>query len=172
MSPRSLFTIILKVLGIYFIKELLALIPQFLSSFLFYTKSDVTTEAIWIFFSTLILIAIYGFVIVSLLLKTDWVIDKFELDKGFEEETFSMNLHRSAIISISVIILGGLIFIESFPYLCRHVYLYYQEKRLSGTGSSGHISYIIIYILQTIISLLMIGYQKQIVSIIELKRKK
>jgi len=35
MSPRSLFNIILKVIGIYFIKEVLLLLPQLISSFAF-----------------------------------------------------------------------------------------------------------------------------------------
>ena len=172
MSPRSLFNIILKVMGIYFIKEVLALIPQFLSSFLFYTKSDVTTESIWIFFSTLVIILIYGFIIIYLVLKTDWLIDKLELDKGFEEENFSMRLHRSSILSISIIILGGLIFLNSFPYLCRHIYLYFQEKRLAGMSVLSHIDYIIIYTIETVAGLLMMGNQRQIVNFIELKRRR
>jgi len=171
MSPRSLFNIVLKVIGIYFVKEVLSLIPQFLSGFLFYTKSDVSTEAIWIFFSTLSIIVIYGFVVVYLVLRTDWVIDKFELDKGFKEETFSMNLHRSSLLSITIIILGGLIFVNSFPYLCRQVYLYFQEKRLTGEGLSSHVSYMIVYTIETVTGLLMMGNQRQIVNFIELRRR-
>jgi hypothetical protein len=172
MSPRSLFNIILKVMGIYFIKELLALIPQFLSSFLFYTKSDVTTESFWILFSTIIIIAVYGLVIIYLILKTDWIIEKLQLDKGFEEETFTMRLHRSSVLSISVIVLGGLIFINSFPYLCRDIYLYFQEKRLTGGSLSSRVGYIIIYTIETIAGLLLMGNHRQIVNFIELKRRK
>ena len=47
MTPRSLFNIILKVLGIFFIRDFPALIPPVLSVILLLSKPDGIVEAIW-----------------------------------------------------------------------------------------------------------------------------
>ncbi|HEU4470613.1 MAG TPA: hypothetical protein VFR58_06005 [Flavisolibacter sp.] len=76
MSPRSLFSIVLKITGIFFIKDMLVATPQLVSSFLFLIRSTGFPENAWVLITTLITLAIYGLVIVYLVLKTDWVIDK------------------------------------------------------------------------------------------------
>jgi hypothetical protein len=172
MTPRSLFNIILKILGIFFIKDILATIPQLLSVILLLSDSDTTGEAIWTFSLTTLLLLIYGFVSFFLIFKSELIIDKLKLDKGFDQEIFPINIHRSAILSISIIVIGGLIVVDQIPNLCRQLFLYFQEKRITFGQTSPDISYSVLAASKVIIGLLLIWNQRKIVSFIEFKRKK
>jgi hypothetical protein len=66
-----------------------------------------------------------------LIFQTDAIIDRFKLDKGFAETNIASNLHRSTILSISVIVIGGLLVVNEIPDLCRSLFNYWQERKLS-----------------------------------------
>src|SRR5437868_13532471 len=119
MTPRSLFNIILKILGVFFIKDFLAAIPQVLSAILYLTNSDTRSEGIWTLLTIFLILIIYWFVCYYLIFKTELIIDVLHLDKGFDQETFPLNIHRSTILSISIIVIGGLLVADELPNLCR-----------------------------------------------------
>lgn len=131
MTPRSLFNIILKVLGIFFIQHFLAAIPQLLSVFSNAFKPEARQEAIWALVPALLLQFAYGIVSFYLIFRTDIVIDKLKLDKGFDQEAFSLNIHRSTVLSISIIVIGGLIVVDEIPNFCQEVVSYYEAKRIT-----------------------------------------
>jgi hypothetical protein len=58
----------------------------------------------WMFFSTLITMIIYSIFIVYLVLHTDWMIDKLELDRGFDEQDLSFTVHRSTVLHIVIML--------------------------------------------------------------------
>src|SRR5258706_8897270 len=124
MTPRSLFTIILKCLGIFFIKEFLLIIPQFLSVFLYFSREDTVFAGIWTLLATLALLAVYFLVFYYLIFKTEYVIQKLQLEKGFDEERFFFKIHRSSLLSIIIIVTGLLIIIDAIPTLCRQLFFY------------------------------------------------
>ncbi len=171
MTQRSLFNIILKILGIFFIKDILAIIMQLLSVILFMTKADTVVEAIWTLATTIIILLLYGLFSYFLIFKSNWVIDKLKLDKGFDQDIIPLNIHRSTILSISIIVIGGLIVADEIPNLCRHLFSYYQEKRMTAGATHPDISYSVLAGAKIIIGLLLIGNQRQIVNFIERKRK-
>ena len=82
MTPRSLFNIILKILGIFFIKDFLVALPQLLSTFSFIFIADSFGERIITFLSIILMIAIYGAIAYFLIFKTEILIDKLKLDRG------------------------------------------------------------------------------------------
>jgi hypothetical protein len=172
MTPKSLFNIILKILGIFFIKDFLATIPQLLSVFLYLTNSDTTTEAVWTLITTLLILFVYGLVCYYLIFRTNFIIDKLKLDKGFDQETIPLNIHRSTILSISLIVIGGIIIADEIPNLCRQLFAYFQEKRMTYGMTTPAISYSVLSAAKIVIGILLIGYQKPIVNFIEYRRKK
>lgn len=171
MTLRTLFSIILKILGVFFIKDFLALIPQALSSFLYLTKADTVTEAIWTFVLTLLILFIYGLVSYNLIFKSNLIIDKLKLDKGFAQETISLDIHQSTILSIAVIVIGGLLVVEEVPNFCRQLFSYFQEKRMTHGMTNPTISYAIVSAVKILIGLLLIGEQKRIVKLIERQQR-
>ena len=171
MTTRSLFNIILKILGIFFIKDILATVPQLLSIILYLTKADTVEEAIWTLVTTILILFVYGLVSYYLIFKSDLIINKLKLDKGFDQETIPLNLHRSTILSISIIVIGGLLVADEIPNLCHQLFAYFQEKRMTYGQTSPSISYSVLAGAKIIIGLLLIGNQRQIVNFIERKRR-
>jgi hypothetical protein len=172
MTPRNLFNIILKVLGLFFIRDFLALVPQVLSVFIYFTKTDTISEAIWTFASTLAMLFVYGFVSYYLIFKTETIIDKLRLDSGFDQDIIPLSIHRSTILSISIIVIGGYIVAEEIPEFCRQMFAYYQEKRMTYGQANPKIQYSILSAVKIIIGFLLMAEQRKIVNFIEHKRKK
>jgi hypothetical protein len=171
MSPRTLFNIILKIIGLLFVKDILALIPQISSVILAFENNNVSV-AIWILSTTLLILAAYWLVAYYLIFRTELVIDKFSLDKDFPQETISLNVHRSTVLSISIIVIGGLLLADSIPELCRQIFYYFQEKRLTYGQTQPRVDYMITSVAKVILGLVLIGSQRQIVNLIERQRKK
>jgi hypothetical protein len=171
MTPRTLFNIILKILGIFFIKDILTILPQLLSTILYLTKVDTVGEAIWTLVTTMLILLVYVFISYFLIFKSDLIIDKLKLDTGFDQETIPLNIHRSTILSISIIVIGGLILADEIPNLCRQLFAYFQEKRMTYGQTNPNISYSVLAGAKIVIGLLLIGNQRQIVNFIEHKRK-
>lgn len=172
MSPRSLFNIILKVIGIFFVKDVIVLLPQFFSGFLYLNQSNNSTEALWIFLNTILMLALYFLIIAFLVLKTDWVIDKFELEKGINEDNLSLNVHRSTVLDITFFLIGIIVLITAVPHFCTNVFSYFQEKRLTYGMTRPSPTNIILYGIEILLSLILITYRRTLVNFIELKRRK
>lgn len=171
MTPRSLFNIILKILGLLFIKIILEIIPQIISIIFFMRKSK-GEEVIWTLIATAVALLIYVLISYFLIFKSELIINKLKLDKGFDQESIPINMHYSSILSISIIVIGGLILADEIPNLCRQLFSYFQQKRLTYGQTSPTPSYIILSGAKIIIGLLLIGNQRQIVNYIEYKRRK
>ena len=173
MTPKSLFNLILKVLGIFFIKDFLSMIPQFISVGLYLSKtnSDSIAEAIWTLISTLAILFIYGLICYVLIFKTENVVEKLKLYNGFDQEIIPLNIHRSTILSISIIIIGGLLVSEQIPNCISQIVSYYQEKK-SYIENKPNPIYIYLALVRIIIGLFLMTGQRQIVNFIEKQRKK
>jgi hypothetical protein len=163
--------IVLKCLGIFFIKNFLLIIPQLLTIFYFITEPGSFKAGIWTFVSDIIIFIVYLLTIYLLLFKTEWIIEKCNLENGFYEEKFSFSVHRSSVLSIIITITGLLILVEAIPKLCWQIVLYFQEKNLTHGQTAPSLSNVIPTSLQLIIGLLLIGNQRQLVNFIERKRR-
>jgi uncharacterized membrane protein len=172
MTLRTLFNIILKILGIFFIKDFLALIPQILSVILYLTKSGTASEGIWTLITTLLILFVYGLVSYYLVFKTDLIIHKLKLDKGFDNDAISLNIHRSTILSISIIVIGGFLFVDELPNFCRKLFSYFQEKIMTYGLHNPTILYAVISGIKIMIAFFLMSEQRLIVNVIECRRKK
>jgi hypothetical protein len=172
MSPRTLFTIVLKVLGIFFIRDVLGLFPQLLSFISYWLRPDPVEDAFVNVCLVLLLILIYSFICYYLIFKTDVLVDKLKLNDSFNEETISLNIHRSTILSISIIIVGGLVLMQEIPNFIRLVYVYFQQRRLLRGEINPATGQLIVSGAQIVIGLILVGNQKMIVDFIEVRRKK
>jgi hypothetical protein len=171
MTPRTLWTIILKIFGLYMLLQLFYPLSQILAFILGLTQQH--DQFILLQFSAVIFSAsIYLLLLATFLFKTDWLIDKLRLDKGFNEEKIELNIHRSTVLKIVVILTGLMLFIESLPTFLRELFTYYQNindyngfKRYPEGGT------IILNLAKVLISLFMLTSSRLIVNFIERKRK-
>ncbi|MCL2597799.1 MAG: hypothetical protein FWD66_09150 [Paludibacter sp.] len=106
-----------------------------------------------------------------MLFKTDKIIDWFQLDKGFEEEKFEFNLHRSSILRIVLIVFGIVLIALALPDLLIKVYSFLQMRQID-LGNLDSANRLIIDIFQIVIAIIIVFYNKNIVNFIELQRKK
>lgn len=171
MTPRSLFNIILKILGIFFIKDFIALIPQFITFALYFVEPDTVSMGAWSVVFTLATLIAYGIIAHYLIFRTDSIIDKLKLDKGFSEQTLSLNIHRSSILSISIIVIGGILVADEVPNFCKLVFSYFEAKRFTHLQINPSTVYLIMSSVKLIIGVVLTTGQRQIVNLIELKRK-
>jgi hypothetical protein len=107
-----------------------------------------------------------------MIFKTDWFIDRFALDKSFSDEKFEMNIHRSVILSIAVIVIGGITVVDAIPNLCKEVYFYLQERQLMGNSDqSPRRFWILFYGVKFFVGCILMIYQRTIVNFIEFRSK-
>jgi hypothetical protein len=168
MTPRNLFNIILKIFGLFFFKEIVYLLPQIIvfvqPNKYTETNGNDTLSSLLISFGV---IAFYVFFIYQLLFKTNNIVDKLKLDKGFNREEFSFDIPSSHVLTIALIVVGGVIVINEIPNLCRNIFFYFQEKSVSRNIAKPSYSYIIVSAVKILLALLIMGERKRIVEFAE-----
>ena len=178
MTPRNLFNVILKIFGLFFLREIVFIIPQLISSISLlitpdnFSNNKSSSYGIAGFVLPLLILVFYVFIIYQLLFKTNNLIDKLNLDKGFNQEEFSFNLSTSMVLRITLIVVGGVILTNEIPNLCRNIFSYFQEKSLTHGMTKPNYSYIIISAVKVIIGFLIIGERKRIVEFAEKRQAK
>lgn len=176
MTPRSFWAIAIKILGIYIILDSLTGIPAFLYTlFSFKGMVNATGTIEIVLFQIgyyLIVIVVYGFMCWLCLFKTNWLINKLKLDQGYQDEHFDFTMHRSNILKIAVMVIGGLMLTDSFPWLCKYTFGYFEQiDQYKRFKDSPQAALIICYFLQTIIGYFLLTCSRMVVNYIELKRK-
>lgn len=174
MKAKDLFIIILKVFGIYLIKDVLTAIPPVLNSF-FQMFEISGAMAFFSLIISLLYLGIYVGIVYLLFFKTSFLVSKLNLTSELSEEPLVVNLHRSSIYTIAIIVSGLLVLTLSIPNLVEQLYLLYEfndsRKRLFAPSAFDY-SRMIIAIAEVIIGLLFLGNQRTLVNYIESRRRK
>lgn len=170
MTPRNLFIIILKVIGLLFLKDMLAAIPQLFSTLAYPFQSNDIFLGVMLLLVSVLSFSLYGLIPYIFIFKSAWLVDKLKLDQGFEQATIPLNAHRSYILSVAIIVIGGMLVANEVPDLARQLLTYSQERR------DGHLnpelSYLLLTIAKIAIGMLLITKQQQLVNFIEYQRKR
>jgi hypothetical protein len=171
MTIRTFWTILLKILGIYLVFDSFIVIPQFLTtlSTFFLDPEQTAMVFIWTFVYLLFTVGLFVFILWLFVFKTAWLIDKLHLEKGFSEERIEFNIPHSTVLSISIILIGGLMFVDSLPQLCRQIFSFFQQKNMFIQDPSSDL--IIFHFVKTIIGYLLMTNSRFIVNFIDGKKK-
>lgn len=167
MTIKTFWTIFIKILGIWLVLNSITVIPQFLSVLLnFGVNNDNDIFSIVIILGLLLLtIGIYIFILRVFVFKTAWLIDKLHLDKGFEEEKIDLNIQLVTILKVSTIVIGGLMFVDSLPQLCKQIFVFFQQKNMFNESPTS--AWIIFHLIKTILGYLLMTNSKIVVEFIE-----
>ena len=165
MKIRTFWNILLKILGIYLVVKGVSVISQSFSM-LFYAKEEI------IYYSAVAIgvVAAYFFILWLFVFKTTWLIDKLQLEKGFDEEKIELKDDFSAILSIAIIVIGGMMIVEGLPWLCQDIFTYYQEKSILFR-ESPNIGWVIFSLTKIIIGYLLMTNSRPIAAFICRKNK-
>lgn len=165
MTIKTFWTIFLKILGIWLILDSVTVIPQFFSTLFFLDPND-TAQNFALTAALLVLtIGIYIFILRLFVFKTAWIIDKLNLDKGFNEEKIDINVQLSTIMTVSTIVIGGLLFIDSLPQLCKQTFVFFQEKFVFRESPISE--WLIFYLVKTILGYQLMTNSKKVIAFID-----
>ncbi|MES2728376.1 MAG: hypothetical protein V4643_14805 [Bacteroidota bacterium] len=164
MTIRTFWTIFIKILGIWLVLDSVTVIPQFLST-LFFTDSNNTVQNFALTVALLLLtIGIYIFILRLFVFKTAWLIDKLHLDKGFDEEKIDLNVPLSTVLTVSTIVIGGLMFVDSLPQLCKQTFVFFQQQNVFRESPTS--GWIFFELVKTVLGYLLMTNSKQVVAFI------
>ncbi len=178
ITPGSLFNIILKIFGLFFLREIINAIPDTFSVFIqFFAVSELTPSLGMLIVSLLILL-FYTFLALQLLFKTNNIIDVLKLDKGFQEHEFNFeeqdqnkySLPMASILTIALIITGGYILVDEIPDFCKQVYLFFDQRKSFNGHTAPAMSNMLASGTKILLALLILGERKRIVDFIESKK--
>ncbi|MBK8873827.1 MAG: hypothetical protein IPN13_07855 [Bacteroidetes bacterium] len=162
MTIRTFWTIFLKILGIWLVLDSVTVIPQFISS-LFYPDPYDTGLGLPLSIAVLLLtIGVYLFILRLFVFKTAWLIDKLHLEKGFDEEKIVLNVQLTTVLTVTTIVIGGLMFVDSLPALCKEIFVFLQQKNIFRENPES--GWIIFHLVKTILSYLIMTNSKQVVA--------
>ena len=167
MTPRSFFLILIKLLGIYLLWQALTLVLNVISTLGLAVQpgeNDVLIMAIIISVVTTALVVI---ALRLCLFRPDIIIDKLALDQGFKEERFEINIHRSTVLTLAVIITGALILVDSVPSLCHQFLAYVKESKFNGSSTKIYLG---LYTVKSLIGYLLVSNNRRVVALIEQRR--
>ena len=167
MTIRTFWNILLKILGIWLILTGMGVIPQFIWAFTaFFDSPKGSTMLGLVAFAILLLVSAAVFIIILWLFvfKSEWIINKLKLDKGFSDEKIDLNLKLNTALTIAIIVIGGLMFVDALPQLLRNIYSGFQQNDL--VRKDPVTALIILYLIKTIIGYLLMTNSRIIIGFI------
>jgi Ca2+/H+ antiporter len=169
MTPRSFFAIVIKILGLYLILSSVVALPELIATFFnSYLFGNDLASRVFVVVLAVITLVLYCLVLLFCLLKTDWIIDKLHLDKHFTEEKFELNISQSSILSIAIIVIGGMIFIDAIPAFCKSFYNYVSTMDAPfHLGQKSSPGWMIYHLAQIIMSYVLMTNSRLFVNLIE-----
>lgn len=173
MTPRTFWLILIKLIGIYFIFDSLNVVVPFITGTFYVFKGSSDYPVFQIVSGFIVVIGVYFLIFWYAIFRADSVVDKLRLETGFTETKFDINIHRSTILKIAVIVMGGLMFANVLPILCNDIFSYLRSTTanivLRETTQSGWMIY---YFVKLLVSLFMMTNSRLVVNFIEWRRKK
>ena len=165
MKIKSFWVILLKILGlwcIYIFLKQITMISYFVTLFQSEQANGLQNFSLGIFIVLMILLLV---LIKILLFNPNWVIDVFKLDQGFTDETLSFNIKNITVIRIAVIIIGGLLLIETIPLFISNFVSYLNMKGYDH--DSNMYEPLVPNIINLVLSLLLLLNSSRIVKFID-----
>jgi len=166
MHPKDLYSIIIKVFGLFIIKDILFSIPYIINPILYlFSNIDNPEAGIGsLIFSVVILLIYFSFAYI-LIFKTNSILKLFKLDDNFMENDLSLNISKQNILLISLVLLGGYILIDEIPNFCNYAFKYYQQSQ-NKFAEKPSISNMLISGIKILIAFLILGERKKIIELI------
>lgn len=128
MTKRDFFIVIVKLFGLFsLVSSLFSGLPTNISWALM--DLDVTM-AFWIIITFIVIVGLF----VLLVFKSDNVVTLLRLDRGFDDDRIELgNLDSKNIVKVAVIIIGGLLFIDSIPMFLSHTLFAFKGDIIGAT---------------------------------------
>jgi hypothetical protein len=107
-----------------------------------------------------------------LIFKTTDIVKFLKLDKGFDQELVSFHPDSRVILSICIIVIGGIFVAEEFPNFCGQLITYIQYTPTTRWRKNPQLGKILASGFELAIGFLLVVEQRRVVDFIERRRKK
>ena len=116
MTKRDFFRLLIKIFGLYsFIISLFMFLPEMISTFFLYKDYSY----LFISLGGFLVITFFCFLLIS---KADLIINKLELDKGFDDENIILgNMNSLMILKLAILLVGFFLVIDYVPSFLYHI---------------------------------------------------
>ena len=172
MNVKGLLTIVIKVLGLFMLPEIFSLISLFIKSWEIFTfERDLLIMNIAYVGFTFASLVLYILVLRLLLFRTHILINRITKDDDMESEFSSFKIHRSSVLTICVIVIGGVTLLNEIPTFIKDIYIYKLESNDFSDNTPGHFQWIILSGVKVALGLYLISNSKFVVNWIEKTRK-
>jgi len=161
MNIRTFWNILLKIIGIFLVINGVTVSIQSLTVF---SALTIASSIFYIVF-TLGTLVLYFFVLWLFVFKTSWLIDRLDLENGFEEERIDLKNDFSAILTIAIIVIGGITFLDTLPILCKYLFAYFQDKSMHFKYSPNA-SWVILFAIKVAVAYLLMKNSRRITAFI------
>ena len=165
MLINTFWKIIIKIIGLLLLLSSFSIIPQFISTLSFSNGSLDFQSLLFIWLMLFGSIAVYILIIRLFLFKAEWIVDKLKLEKSFNEERINIEIRSSTVLTIAIIVIGGLTIIESLPSFCSKLFIFLQQKMLFKDYPDSH--WLIFHFIKIIIGYLLLTNGKRFAEYIE-----
>lgn len=133
MTKRDFFRLVIKLFGLYtIVRSLLVVLPSSLT--ILFNGSNFIGSLAWFIGVIAAAIGLY----VLLILKADTIINWLKLDKGFDDNNMNIsNLNITKLLTLGLIIIGGLLIINSLISLVTNVTTIVSTRMQYFDGNTG-----------------------------------
>lgn len=168
MTPRTLFQIIIKIIGLFFVLELINSIPQLTSTIWYYVSPDGIGFELWLVVLGLLLgLGLYVFLAYIFLFNSNVVVDKLKLDQWFEDDVFSFRIPRTFVLMTAIVVIAGIILLQEVPNIVFNIYRYTEVSAAAFGQQDLEHSSLILSIVKVVLALLMVGERKFLLRLID-----
>jgi hypothetical protein len=165
MTPRTLFILVLRILGILSLKELVVAVPQLISTIVIFFGSYSVSGGLFMVLISLLTVALFISISYVLVYKADFLVTKFGLDQDIKEPFLQLTISVPSILRIVIIITGVLVLFLEIPEFCRIIYNLLQERNLRFLqDGSPDWSPAVFSGVKIVLGLLLIGERKRILQ--------
>lgn len=168
MTPKTLFTIIIKIFGLWMTFSILEIIPQVLATLpMFIANGGININSSLII---MILIPVFYILIIWLLLfKSELIITYLSLDKHFEQDQLHFQFTAAEILRVVILIIGGLLILEAIPKLIEQGLNYVQKDASQSYLPYSGYSELRILISKMFLGLILIYFNRSLCQLISKK---
>ena len=173
MTIRTLFQIVLKILGLYFLRDLVLVIPEWINTLLQWSSltfpSDYNRWGPQI--SVLLSMIYYGGLSYLFIFKANDIIRWLKLDKGYGEDRIETKIEPATVLSICIVVIGGLFAADAIPRFVRYLVVFYQSTRPVRWTQNPGLAQLTATGAEIAIGIVLITEQRRVVRFILNRRK-
>ena len=161
-----MFSLILKIIGIFFIRDVLEAFSRLLSVLVYLPQYASSNEGYFNLGVTLPPLILYTLFTYVLIFRTDSLINLLKLDKNFSGPV-DLRIDRTVILKTGIVIAGAYMVVSELPEFFRHVAYYFQERKLYVRMIRPDVSYAAMSAVKIVIGVVLVVFNRPVFRILE-----